>query len=428
MRLPARPPPPTTTRCGACYVLAQCGAPLRSVSTNVLPRAVPHAISFDELSLTQPSCKFAMRTPLFWLAVFASVLQPLARLFAAAVSRASRSSGNEVSQRPVQQLSGCQPIDRASVLPKNASLKAHKKMSATTVALDVACGGVSTAVVSAILNPTDVIKTRRQIVGFSGASPLDMARAVARADGLRGLWLPGLQATVLRELLYSGCTKGLYPYARDAVAGEEDASLAQRALAAALTGFGGSLCANAVDVVKVKQFDSGSNRSVVAAMRDVASTRAARGAVARGRRPLHHRRVACAQVSASAPRGAAIAIGEVTTYDYAKSRLARHPAFARDAKGCRAVRAAHRDLGDHGRRGDDGRGPLRYDQVAGHGARRQRVDGAAVARRARGPRAPRGSWRRGIARSSRRAVDTGQVADRGARPTGAAAWPRPARR
>ena len=193
-------------------------------------------------------------------------------------------------------------------------------MSATTVALDVACGGVSTAVVSAILNPTDVIKTRRQIVGFSGASPLDMARAVARADGLRGLWLPGLQATVLRELLYSGCTKGLYPYARDAVAGEEDASLAQRALAAALTGFGGSLCANAVDVVKVQQFDSGSNRSVVAAMRDVArSEGVVRGLLVRG-------------VSASAPRGAAIAIGEVTTYDYAKSRLARHPAFARDAQ------------------------------------------------------------------------------------------------
>ena len=156
-------------------------------------------------------------------------------------------------------------------------------MSATTVALDVACGGVSTAVVSAILNPTDVIKTRRQIVGFSGASPLDMARAVAKADGLRGLWLPGLQATVLRELLYSGCTKGLYPYARDAVAGEEDASLAQRALAAALTGFGGSLCANAVDVVKVKQFDSGSNRSVVAAMRDVArSEGVVRGLLVRG--------------------------------------------------------------------------------------------------------------------------------------------------
>ena len=33
-------------------------------------------------------------------------------------------------------------------------------------------------------------------------------------------------------------------------------------------------------------------------------------------------------VAASAPRGAAIAIGEVTTYDYAKERLAAHPAFA----------------------------------------------------------------------------------------------------
>ena len=84
-------------------------------------------------------------------------------------------------------------------------------------------------------------------------------------------------------MLYSGCTKGLYPYARDAVAGEEDASLAQRALAAALTGFGGSLCANAVDVVKVKQFDSGSNRSVVAAMRDVARSEGlVRGLLVRG--------------------------------------------------------------------------------------------------------------------------------------------------
>ena len=56
-------------------------------------------------------------------------------------------------------------------------------------------------------------------------------------------------------------------------------------------------------------------------MRDVArSEGVVRGLLVRG-------------VSASAPRGAAIAIGEVTTYDYAKSRLARHPAFARDERG-----------------------------------------------------------------------------------------------
>ena len=185
-------------------------------------------------------------------------------------------------------------------------------MSATTVALDVACGGVSTAVVSAVLNPTDVIKTRRQIVGFSGASPLDMARAVAKADGLRGLWLPGLQATVLRELLYSGCTKGLYPYARDAVSGGRDgATLVDRALAASLTGFGGSLCANAVDVVKIKQFErpAAYPRGVLAAMRTIAADEGlVRGLLVRG-------------VSASAPRGAAIAIGEITTYDATKDAL-----------------------------------------------------------------------------------------------------------
>ena len=86
---------------------------------------------------------------------------------------------------------------------------------ASTVALDMACGGLSTAAVSALLNPSDVIKTRRQIVGLSGESPLAMARAVAAADGVLGLWRPGLEATVLREILYSGCTKGLYPYRVD---------------------------------------------------------------------------------------------------------------------------------------------------------------------------------------------------------------------
>ena len=183
---------------------------------------------------------------------------------------------------------------------------------ASTVALDMACGGLSTAAVSALLNPSDVIKTRRQIVGLSGESPLAMARAVAASDGVLGLWRPGLEATVLREILYSGCTKGLYPYARDAVSGGRDgATLVDRALAASLTGFGGSLCANAVDVVKIKQFErpAAYPRGVLAAMRTVAADEGlVRGLLVRG-------------VSASAPRGAAIAIGEITTYDATKDAL-----------------------------------------------------------------------------------------------------------
>lgn len=185
---------------------------------------------------------------------------------------------------------------------------------AATVGLDMLCGGVSTAAVSALLNPTDVIKTRRQILGLGGATPLEMGRAVVASEGLLGLWLPGLSATVLRELLYSGCTKGLYPYARDLVSGgsdSRDATLAQRALAASLTGFGGSLCANAVDVVKIKQFErpAAYPRGVFASMRRIAADEGVvRGLALRG-------------VSASAPRGAAIAIGEITTYDYTKDAL-----------------------------------------------------------------------------------------------------------
>ena len=195
---------------------------------------------------------------------------------------------------------------------------------ASTVALDMACGGLSTAAVSALLNPSDVIKTRRQIVGLSGESPLAMARAVAASDGVLGLWRPGLEATVLREILYSGCTKGLYPYARDAVSGGRDgATLVDRALAASLTGFGGSLCANAVDVVKIKQFErpAAYPRGVFASMRRIAADEGVvRGLALRG-------------VSASAPRGAAIAIGEITTYDYTKDALAGSASFPRRADG-----------------------------------------------------------------------------------------------
>lgn len=187
------------------------------------------------------------------------------------------------------------------------------------ILLEVLCGGISTAVVSALLNPTDVIKTRRQIVGLKGQSPLQMARSIILSEGMVGLWTPGLKATIAREMLYSGCTKGLYPYARDIVSGgNNDASLLSRALAASLTGFGGSLCANAVDVVKIKQFEKPHlyPQSVILTMKEIAATEGLlRGLFLRG-------------VSASAPRGAAIAIGEITTYDYTKQMLIKGDVFS----------------------------------------------------------------------------------------------------
>lgn len=114
--------------------------------------------------------------------------------------------------------------------------------------------GISTAAVSAVLNPIDVVKTRRQ-VGIPRTAIQEALVAWREKGAWRGLWRPGLTASLVREMLYSGCTKGLYPLARDLVPPTDaEPGLGHRAAAAALTGLGGSLCANGPDVVKVRLF------------------------------------------------------------------------------------------------------------------------------------------------------------------------------
>ena len=175
---------------------------------------------------------------------------------------------------------------------------------------DMVAGGCSTATVSAILNPIDVIKTRRQLEAYSQRRALDIGRDLWREGGVVELWRPGLAATVSRELVYSGCTKGLYPIARDAISGDAEPSLPQRVAAASMTGFGGSIGANALDLVKIRQFERPDRyTSLVGALAEISRTEGiVRGLLTRG-------------VSASAPRGAAIAVGEVCTYDQAKAWL-----------------------------------------------------------------------------------------------------------
>ena len=166
---------------------------------------------------------------------------------------------------------------------------------------EVACGGISTATVSAALNPVDVVKTRRQLERFSERRAVEIAQSLWAEGGAAALWRPGLAATIAREIVYSGCTKGLYPVMRDAISGDADPNLPQRVAAASATGFGGSICANALDIVKVRQFDQPQRYpSLPAALRQIATEEGWAGLLVRG-------------VSASAPRGAAIAVGEVTT-------------------------------------------------------------------------------------------------------------------
>lgn len=186
----------------------------------------------------------------------------------------------------------------------------------TTFFREVLAGGGSTAIVSAFLNPVDVIKTRRQLFAYRELSALEVARKLSQEGrgGIVALWAPGLSATVARELVYSGCTKGVYPIARGFIAGDREPTLMQRVAAASATGFTGSIGANAFDVVKIRQFDAPARYEggLLSAMRAIAREEGlVTGLLLRG-------------CSASAPRGAAIAVGEVTTYDHTKSILRQH--------------------------------------------------------------------------------------------------------
>eukprot|EP00900_Chrysochromulina_parva_P018996 jgi/Chrpa1/27098/Chrysochromulina_OHIO_Genome00011011-RA len=186
----------------------------------------------------------------------------------------------------------------------------------TTFFREVLAGGGSTAIVSAFLNPVDVIKTRRQLFAYRELSALEVARKLSQEGrgGIVALWAPGLSATIARELVYSGCTKGVYPIARGFIAGDREPTLLQRVAAASATGFTGSIGANAFDVVKIRQFDAPARYEggLLSAMRAIAREEGlVTGLLLRG-------------CSASAPRGAAIAVGEVTTYDHTKSILRQH--------------------------------------------------------------------------------------------------------
>ena len=182
-----------------------------------------------------------------------------------------------------------------------------------TFAHEVLAGGGSTAIVSAFLNPVDVVKTRRQLEAFRSTTAIDIVKSIYREGGVVALWRPGLAASCSREMVYSGCTKGLYPHVRTLLAGEAaEPTLPVRVAAASCTGFLGSIGANAFDVVKIRQFASGKADGLVSAMTEVVRSEGLlRGLLLRG-------------ASASAPRGAAIAVGEVTTYDQTKSYLLKY--------------------------------------------------------------------------------------------------------
>ena len=193
-------------------------------------------------------------------------------------------------------------------------------------------------VADTIFNPLEVLKVRRQIAVASttaasaapsssaSSSTLGLARsAIAERGLLRGLWLPGLEATCYRAFSYTGFRIGMYPSVRDAVArtlgggderassgasasGASSSSLPSRLAAGALTGAIGSAVFNPIDVVRVRQQGATPYPSTLGAFVEVARSEGVVSGLYRG-------------LGACVLRAAMLSGSQLATYDTAKRWL-----------------------------------------------------------------------------------------------------------
>jgi len=196
---------------------------------------------------------------------------------------------------------------------------------------------------SVVFNPFDTVKTKLQTQNqlstdaskriYTGA--LHCVRRVCLEDGfVRGLWLPGLTASIMRDVVNGGIRMGGYaamvrqlhelvPWG--APSGSTTPAFGTRVLAGLLTGFSGAILANPTDVVKVRlQAEAGTveggvyvtglyrgakpSPGAIASMWRLASEEGARGLL-RG-------------VGANCARAALVTSGQMSSYDQTKQVLA----------------------------------------------------------------------------------------------------------
>ena len=178
--------------------------------------------------------------------------------------------------------------------------------------LEFLAGGLANAITSALLNPLDVAKTRMQ----TAQAPLSLRGTLLSLHsegGFRAVFLPGLAASVAREMVYSGAKAGLYVPLRHAFGGE-DAGAPAKVSAALATGTLGSLLANPIDVVKIRLMaDPSSYPSTLGALPSIYRAEGLAG-LYRGLLP-------------STLRGACVSAGELATYDLVKGALREGPLF-----------------------------------------------------------------------------------------------------
>jgi len=189
-----------------------------------------------------------------------------------------------------------------------------------SVVLEWAAAGVGCALADTMFNPLEVLKVRAQ-QSASGASAAALASAAMRRDGfVGGLFVPGLAATWMRGLSYTGFRIGLYPSARDAaarVAGGD--GFETKLFAGALTGGVGAAVFNPIDVVRVRmQSSERAHRSTLSAFGEVARAEGVRTGLWRG-------------AGASTARAMTLSGSQLATYDASKRWFLATGYFTEDA-------------------------------------------------------------------------------------------------
>ena len=151
-----------------------------------------------------------------------------------------------------------------------------------------------------------------------GGATMSRTLLLAWAEGgISAVFLPGLVASMAREVISSGARAGLYCPVRDALASARGTpptsnDIVSKVGAALVTGCIGSLLANPVDVVKIRLQKAPGlyGGSLTSGLVTIARSEGATG-LYRGLAP-------------STLRAAAIAVAELSSYDITKSALRSH--------------------------------------------------------------------------------------------------------
>lgn len=135
------------------------------------------------------------------------------------------------------------------------------------VAREMGSAAAAMSIASLCLNPFDVVKTKIQtqcqLVHGNAATPKlytgvgHCLRSLYAEQGfVRGLWLPGLTASVVRDIINGGIRMGLYPAVargiNESLCGTGAPGLGVKIMAGLVTGAVGSFAGSPTDLVKVR--------------------------------------------------------------------------------------------------------------------------------------------------------------------------------